>query len=83
MSKECKCIKSYKVTAQKYLGNKQHSEPFLLEIFKEGSDYYYHKIKSDYWVAPLQKHLRHKSMYSTHVEDLTEDEFFEHFLKKY
>ena len=79
MSQKCKCKTNWTTTAREYK-NKVHSKIYDLIIFQAENDYFYYKRKNIYYVAPLEKHLRHMDYYNSLIEEFTEKEFKNYFI---
>lgn len=79
MAKKCKCIKDYKVSARDHLGNGVHGPIHDITLFEEGKEYWWFFKDKLFFVAKEQKFLRRMNYYSTDIEYMDVDTFFEYF----
>jgi len=81
MARKCKCVKDYKVTARK----DKNDPVFLLTIFNNNEEYYFYNKGELFYVTTKPNYLKDMDRYNIFIEELSEDEFDNHFTteKKY
>ena len=78
-NKKAIVTKDYIVTCRDWIKGKEHGPIYNKIIFKQGTEVYYKEVDNVYYVSENRECLRHMNYYNTKVEDLTKDQFKQHF----
>lgn len=78
-NKKTLCIKDYTQTARDYLGNSQHGPIYDLIIFKVNDEVYYKQEENFVYVSLKSEYLAEPSRWDIYIENLSLEEFNEHF----